>query len=259
VTPRQANAATGIGLVAFMAALAFTAPRWAAFLRSTTAATVEGEEAAGEPSPSPSPDAEAARRIRVRLYFEAPDRAGLLPEEREVVFSSDLARQLRTVLEELAKGSTTGLLSTLPAGTRVLEVFVNRGGVAYVDLSGEAASGLPGGSQAELLTVYSVVNTVVTNFPATSRVHILVNDQVVPSLGGHVDLARPLSPDMTLLALPSPSSPPEASPSVAPGAPTPPAAGAPPAVPVGGPRPAPPPRSAPRRRVQYARRRRALR
>jgi len=233
VTPRQANAATGIGLVAFMAALAFTAPRWAALLRSTTAATVEGEEAAGEPSPSPSPDTEAARRIRVRLYFEAPDRAGLLPEEREVVFSSDLARQLRTVVEELAKGSTTGLLPTLPAGTRVLEVFVNRGGVAYVDLSGEAASGLPGGSQAELLTVYSVVNTVVTNFPATSRVQILLNDQVVPSLAGHVDLARPLPPDMTLLALPSPSPAPEASasPSATPAAPaatTVPAAAAPP-------------------------------
>jgi hypothetical protein len=241
VTPRQANAATGIGLVAFMAALAFTAPRWAAFLRSTTAATAEGEEAAGEPSPSPSPDAEAARRIRVRLYFEAPDRAGLLPEEREVVFSSDLARQLRTVVEELAKGSTTGLLPTLPAGTRVLEVFVNRGGVAYVDLSGEAASGLPGGSQAELLTVYSVVNTVVTNFPATSRVQILVDDQVVPSLAGHIDLARPLSPDMTLLALPSPSPVPEASPPAA--AVAPPAPVAPPAARAVAPSPTPvPPR-----------------
>jgi hypothetical protein len=213
VTPRQANAATAVGLLAFTAALAFTAPRWAAYLRSTTPAVVEGEEA-GEPSPSPAPaaDAEAARRIRVRLYFEAPDRAGLLPEEREVLFSSDLSQQLRTVVEELARGSTTGLLPTLPAGTRVLEVFVSRGGVAFVDLSGEIAAGLAGGSQSELLTVYSVVNTVVTNFPATSRVQILVNDQVVPSLAGHVDLARPLPPDLTLLALPSPSPAPEAAP-----------------------------------------------
>jgi spore germination protein GerM len=214
VTPRQANAATAVGLLAFMALLAFTAPRWAALLRSTSPASVEGDEAAdaGPSTPAP-PDAEAARRIRVRLYFEAPDQVGLLPEEREVLFSSDLARQVRTVLEELARGSTTGLLPTLPPGTRVIEVFVNRSGVAYVDLSGEASSGLPGGSQAELLTVYSVVNTVVTNFPATNRVQILVNDQVVPSLGGHIDLARPLPPDMTLLALPSPSPPASPSPS----------------------------------------------
>ena len=144
----------------------------------------------------------------MRLYFEAPDREGLLPEEREVAFSADLARQLRTVVEELAKGSTTGLVATLPAGTRVLEVFVQARGVAWVDLSSEATSGLPGGSKAELLTVYSVVNTIVTNFPAVSRVRIVVNDQPVTSLGGHVDLSRPLPPDMTLVALPTPEPPP---------------------------------------------------
>jgi hypothetical protein len=223
-----------------MAALAFTAPRWAAALRSPTA-TVEGDEAAGEPAPSPSPGTEgAARRIRVRLYFEAPDRTGLLPEEREVLFSTDLARQVRTVVEELAKGSASGLLPTLPPGTRVLEVFVSRGGVVYVDLSGEASSGLPGGSLAEQLTVYSVVDTVVTNFPATSRVQILVNDSVVPSLGGHIDIGRPLPPDMTLVAVPTPDPPasPEpptpASPpagTTAPPAPGPSSAGAPPALP----------------------------
>ena len=118
----------------------------------------------------------------------------------------------------MAKGSTTGLLPTLPAGTRVLEVFVQARGVAYVDLSSEAASGLPGGSKAELLTVYSVVNTVVTNFPAVSRVRLVVEDQPVASFGGHVDVSRPLPPDMTLVALPTPEptpAAPEASPSPA--------------------------------------------
>ncbi len=183
---------------------------------------MEGEDAAGEeatPAPADVGRPGAGRRINVRLYFEAPDREGLLPEEREVAFSSDLARQVRTVVEELAKGSTTGLLPTLPAGTRVLEVFVQARGVAYVDLSSEASSGLPGGSKAELLTVYSVVNTVVTNFPAVSRVRIVVDDRPVESLGGHVDVSRPLPPDMTLVALPAPgASPPAAAPSPAPAA-----------------------------------------
>jgi len=210
VTPREANALTVVGLAGLLAAVALTAPRWAALLRAP-AASPEVEEPAVEETALPVAEglaAEAGRRISVRLYFEAPDREGLLPEEREVAFSADLARQLRTVVEELAKGSTTGLLSTLPAGTRVLEVFVQARGVAWVDLSSEATSGLPGGSKAELLTVYSVVNTIVTNFPAVSRVRIVVNDQPVTSLGGHVDLSRPLSPDMTLVALPAPESPP---------------------------------------------------
>jgi spore germination protein GerM len=212
VTPRQANALTAVGLGGLLATVAFTAPRWAAVLRSPAASVDAEEPAAGEASP-PAPEAAtpgAGRRINVRLYFEAPDRDGLLPEEREVAFSSDLALQLRTVVEELARGSTTGLVATLPAGTRVLEVFVQARGVAFVDLSSEASSGLPGGSKAELLAVYSVVNTIVTNFPAVSRVRILVDDQPVASFGGHVDVSRPLPPDMTLVALPVPAASPAA-------------------------------------------------
>jgi len=210
MTPRQADVLTAIGLAGLLAAVALTAPRWAAMLR-VPAASVDPEDPAGEePSvpPADGGDAGTGRRISVRLYFEAPDREGLLPEEREVAFSPDLAGQLRTVVEELGKGSTTGLLPTLPPGTRVRDVFVEARGVACVNLSSEAASGLQGGSRAELLTVYSVVNTVVTNFPAVGRVQIVVNDQAVPSLGGHVDLSRPLPPDLTLVALPVPSPPP---------------------------------------------------
>jgi len=202
VTARQANVLTAVGLAGLLATVAFTAPRWAALLRSP-ATSVETDEAAAEETPRPAPEeGSAGRRISVRLYFEAPDRDGLLPEEREIAFSPDLAGQLRTVVEELAKGSTTGLLATLPPGTRVLEVFVQARGVAHVDLSAEAGAGLPGGSRAELFTVYSIVNTIVTNFPSVSRVRILLDDRPATSLGGHVDLSRPLPPDMTLVALP---------------------------------------------------------
>jgi hypothetical protein len=44
-------------------------------------------------------------------------------------------------------------------------------------------------------------------------VQILVDDKAVSSLGGHVDLSRPLPPDMTLLAAISASPEPGASPS----------------------------------------------
>ena len=209
MTPREANALTAVGLAGLLATVALTAPRWAALLRAP-AASLEMEEPGPEETAPPVAEGLPAtgRRINVRLYFEAPDREGLLPEEREVAFSADLARQLRNVVEELAKGSTSGLVPTLPAGTRVLEVFVQARGVAWVDLSSEATTGLPGGSKAELLTVYSIVNTIVTNFPAVSRVRIVVNDQPVTSLGGHVDISRPLPPDMTLVALETPETPP---------------------------------------------------
>jgi spore germination protein GerM len=204
VTPRQADVLTALGLVGLLATVGLTAPRWSALLRSPSGPPEPEETAPAEPAApvvEPAVATDPARRISVRLYFEAADRDGLLPEERDIVFSPDLAQQIRTVVEELAKGPTSGLVATLPAGTRVLEVFVQARGIACVSLSGEVATGLPGGSRVELLTVYSIVNTIVANFPAVSRVQLVVNDQPASSLAGHVDLSRALPPDMTLVAL----------------------------------------------------------
>jgi hypothetical protein len=137
----------------------------------------------------------------VKLYFESPDQSGLLPEDRSLPFSSDLSRQLRTVVEELVRGSTTGLVSPLAPDTKVLDVFVSARGVAFVSLSKQAAAGLPGGSMAELLTVYSVVNSITANFPAVKRVQILLDDRPVTTFAGHVDVSRPLPADMTFVAV----------------------------------------------------------
>jgi Sporulation and spore germination len=212
MTPRQVDLSTAVGLVALLAAVSLTAPRWSGLLREPLAVFGDAEGAAPAPSPSPEGGAEVARRISVRLYFAAPETPGLLPEERTIPFSSALAPQVRTLVEELVKGPTSALLPTLPPETRVLEVFVTGPGVAYVDLSGEATS-LAGGSREELLTVYSIVDSLVANFPAVGRVQILVEDRIVPSLNGHVDLSRPLPADMTLVALPPlPPAPAEAAP-----------------------------------------------
>jgi hypothetical protein len=207
MTPRQANLLTVVGLVGLLVAVSLTAPRWAALLREPLT-VFDGDETALDASPAPPHGAEgaAARRISVRLYFEAPEGNGLVSEEREIAFSDDLTVQLRTLVEEIVRGPTSGLLPTLPPQTRVLEVFVTAHGVAYVNLSGEA-TGVPGGSRSELLAVYSVVNSLVVNFPAVSRVQILVEDRMVSSFSGHVDLSRPLPADLTLVALPAPTDP----------------------------------------------------
>ncbi len=199
MTPRQANVLTVVGLAALLAAVAFTAPRWSGLL-SQPLAVFEGD-GEGEGDDALSGAETAARRISVRLYFASPESVGLVTEERSIAFSDDLAVQVRTLVEELIVGPAEDLLPTLPPETRVLEVFVTARGVAFVNLSGEAAS-QPGGSRTELLTVYSVVNSLVTNFPAVRRVQILLEDRMVTSLGGHVDLSRPLAPDMTLVVLP---------------------------------------------------------
>jgi spore germination protein GerM len=208
MTPRQANLVTALGLAALLAVVSLSAPRWAERLRAPLAGGAEDEASARSAAVGPeaaASEGEAARKINVRLFFEAGDRDGLVAEERAVAHSSDLARQIQTVVEELARGPSNGLEATLAPQTRVLQVFVTARGVAYVSLSREATAGLPGGSKAELLTVYSVVDTIAANFPAISRVQLLIEDRSIDSLGGHVDLSRPLAPDMSLLALPGAS------------------------------------------------------
>jgi hypothetical protein len=201
VSPRRANVLVAASLLILLGVVSLTAPRWSRWLRRPLPAA-DLPEAAGEPAPSREREApaEPERKINVKLFFPAGDRPGLVIEERTVPFSNDLSRQLTVVVEELARGSQIGFAPSLPAGTRVLEVFVTARGVAYVDLSKEAATPAGRGSDDELNTVYSVVNSITSNFPAIKRVQIVIEDRQVPTLAGHVDLTRPLAPDLTYLA-----------------------------------------------------------
>ncbi len=203
----RANALTALGLLALLLVVVLAAPRWTRLLTRT----VPGEEGADESGAAATPAAEAEdpaaveQKISVKLFFLAPNQPALLIEDREVAYSADLARQVRTVVEELVKGPQKGLVGTLPPETKVIDSFVTSAGIAYVDLSKEAAQKHPGGSKGELLSVYSVVNSLTANFPAVKRVQILVEDRQVPTLAGHVDLTRPLSSDMTFLVGSGPS------------------------------------------------------
>ena len=205
MTSRTANIVTAAGLVSLLAVVTLTAPRWARLLTRPVGGGSEEESpepsAAGAPAKEEEVAGVAERKINAKLFFQSADRRGLVIEERPVAFSTDLSRQLRSVVEELVRGSKIGLGSTLAPDTKVLDVFVTQRGVAYVDLSKEAVAGHPGGSEAELMTVYSVVNSLTISFPAVKRVQILVEDRPAETLAGHVDLTRPLLPDMTVLAV----------------------------------------------------------
>jgi hypothetical protein len=216
VTSRSANVVTALGLLGLLAAVSLTAPHWARIFQQPVEPNPEELDPGADRPAHDAAGTEAERTISVKLFFEDPEARGLTLEERAVPFSNDLAAQVRVLVEELIKGSRIGLQPTLPAETKVLAVFVSARGIAYVDLSKEAAAGHEGGSDAELRSVYSVVNSITSSFPSIARVQILLDDQPAVTLAGHVDLSRPLWPDMTQLAAaalepassPSPGAPP---------------------------------------------------
>jgi len=102
-----------------------------------------------------------------------------------------LAKQ---VVVELIKGpASSDLYSTIPEGTRVNEVYI-ADDIVYVDLSEEVFKNHPGGSSGELMTVYSIVNSL-TEISPIKGVQILVEGNERNSLVSHVDISMPLLRD----------------------------------------------------------------
>lgn len=132
-----------------------------------------------------------AEMIEVNLYFSDSQAMYLVPEKRKIPITPSLARQ---ALIELIKGpKSSNLYPTIPRGTSVNEVYI-AGDIAYIDLSEEVFKNHPGGSSGELMTVYSMVNTL-TEISPIRGVQILVAGNEKESLVGHVDISKPLLRD----------------------------------------------------------------
>ncbi len=129
----------------------------------------------------------------VTLYFSDMD--GLtLKGEHLFIDRGSIKDEVRELLEDLVKGPKGGVLPTIPEGTRLIGVDI-KDGIAYVDFSKELYTRHPGGSAAELQTVYSIVNSIVFNFPEIMGVQILIEGKRRSTLVGHIDISLPLKGD----------------------------------------------------------------
>lgn len=129
--------------------------------------------------------------IEVNLYFSDSQAMYLVSEKRKIPQTTSLAKQ---VVDELIKGpASSDLYSTIPEDTRVNEVYI-ADDIVYVDLSEEVFKNHPGGSSGELMTVYSIVDSL-TEISPIKGVQILVEGNERNSLVGHVDISMPLLRD----------------------------------------------------------------
>jgi germination protein M len=129
--------------------------------------------------------------VEVNLYFSDSQAMYLIPEKRKISQIPSLARQ---AVNELIKGpENSDFYRTIPEGTQVNEVYI-ADDIVYIDLSEEIFKNHPGGSSGELMTVYSIVNTL-TEIPPIKGVQILVEGNEMESLVGHVDISMPLLRD----------------------------------------------------------------
>lgn len=131
-----------------------------------------------------------ARTVTVFLYFGLPSRETLVTETRVVELTGEQVDVGRVVDLLLEGPRDPQHVRVIPQGTRLLD-WKLEGEVAVLNFSRELIENHPGGSSAELQTVFSIVNTV-TSIPGIQAVRILIEGEQVESLAGHVDLTEPL-------------------------------------------------------------------
>jgi hypothetical protein len=167
---------------------------------------------ASAPTVSPAPGTTpvpAAETVRVTLYFPDAEGALLHPEERDIPKPATGSLFLQALFAELQKGPTReGLMGVIPPKMQLRNAFLLHEGEAVLDLAVD--SGLTFGSDEELAIVAALVDTTLQNVAETSRVRILVNGEPAETLGGHVDLTRPLL--YLRNAIEPPAAPPDSTP-----------------------------------------------
>ena len=132
----------------------------------------------------------------VVVVFADPSASRLVEERREIEVPADRAKRGMKIIEELARGPVFGGgVRTLPQGTRVLSVVFDDRGGAFVDFSRDLVEKHPGGSTGELMTIRSVVQTLVRNFPDVEQVTFLVEGRQIESIAGHLDASVPFTVD----------------------------------------------------------------
>lgn len=189
LTLRQwaAIAATAVATIAFAFVL------MTALGRLLSTPTPVGDAAPVAPVAPVAPIAPAVPRIKAMLYFASEDGLRLVPVENEVALGEGVVAQARSIIEaQLAAAAPAPLVSTIPKGATLRGIFVSQRNEAFVDLDPAIRTSHPGGTLQELMTVYTIVNALLTNLPNLQDVQILIGGQEVDTLAGHVDLRRPL-------------------------------------------------------------------
>jgi hypothetical protein len=139
------------------------------------------------------------QKVPVHLYFADRNNSFLKSEQRVLLQPGNPLHFGRAIVEALIKGPQKGLLQTLPADTKLNAIYLIADHVCYVDLSAAVRDNHPGGSNSELLTIYSLVNSLVLNVPEIERVKILIDGQEAPTLAGHIDLQFPVKAHMLII------------------------------------------------------------
>lgn len=138
-------------------------------------------------------------KTSAHLYFADKEKPFLIAEKRDLVHAEDAVSFAKMIITALSEGPRQELMRTLPSGTVLRALFIDQNKTAYVDFNESLKENHPGGSQAEILTIYAIVNSLVLNIPDIETVKILLNGRESMTLSGHMDLRFPMKANMLIV------------------------------------------------------------
>jgi len=141
-----------------------------------------------------------SREMTISLYFADPVRFALQAEQRQILRPATPTALGKLIVRELTTGpQNQGLGRTLPTGDFLRSFFIDGDRTAYVDFNNAMWPKHPGGIQADMLAIYSIVNSLVLNMAEIEAVQFLnLGRESLPTTG-HLDLRYPLKANILLI------------------------------------------------------------
>lgn len=140
---------------------------------------------------------ESAETVQVKLYFTDADFMRLIPEHASIK-KTDVQNEARAVIRELIKGRDKNpkIRRLIPDIKRCMTVST-RDGIAYVDITQKMIDVHPEGREAERLTVYQIVNSLMS-IDGIVCVRFTVNGSVQKNFMGYIDMREPFTADFAV-------------------------------------------------------------
>ena len=135
--------------------------------------------------------------VTIDLYFSNADHTALIPETRTLTLG--LTDPLPSAIMQALIGGPEDpdLVPVMPQGTMVEDVFM-KDGVCYVDLNEEFQKNHLGGEMEEMLTIYSIVNSL-NNVDGINYIQFLIEGKKVDFYKSYIRLDTFLTENMDLV------------------------------------------------------------
>jgi len=134
-------------------------------------------------------------KLEYIFYYPSPE-GKLIEEKRQILKRKKIKDQIKSIIKELFNGPKVDhseqLLNPFSKNLKLNNFYLVNNTILVLDVSREIHTNLLGGSKDEILTIYSIVNTICSNFEFIKAVQLIVDGREMETLSGHIYVSYPL-------------------------------------------------------------------